>query len=188
MSSESSIIEAVLNGNVEAYSELVHAHQARVRLACLVWLANKEEADDAAQDVFIKAFKALAQFEKNASFLTWILRIADNHCRDKLRTRKSQRTESLDALFTINGEAFERLLSSTEGTERRPYTSDDMDLLVRLFAALSEEDREILALREVEALPYEAIAERLGCSLDAVKGRLKRARHSLLEKCSPYFS
>src|SRR6266700_3653350 len=99
MQSEKEIIEAVVAGDAEAFAGLVRAHQVRIRLSCLVFLANKEEADDAAQDIFIKAFKNLAGFKGEASFETWLLRIADNHCRDLLRTRKTRRTESLDPLL-----------------------------------------------------------------------------------------
>src|SRR5579871_5118969 len=108
MRSEKESIEAVLAGDPEAFAELVRTHQARLRLACLVFLGNREEADDAAQDIFIKAFKALDGFKAESSFLTWLLRIADNHCRDLLRTRTRRRTESLDALLAEKGDAFER--------------------------------------------------------------------------------
>jgi RNA polymerase sigma-70 factor (ECF subfamily) len=181
---EKEIIDAVLGGNAEAFAELVRAHQARVRLTCLVFLGNKDEADDAAQDVFIKAFKGLDRFEGEATFETWVLRIADNHCRDLLRSRKTRRTESIDALLAEKGETFEALLTRSATTGDTPaWSTQDLELLGRLFSALPQEDREILALREVEMLSYEEIALKLHCSLDAVKGRLKRARQTLTEKC-----
>jgi RNA polymerase sigma-70 factor (ECF subfamily) len=181
---EKEIIEAVVSGDLEAFSALVRAHQTRVRLSCLIYLGNKEEADDAAQDVFVKAFKGITGFKGEASFETWLLRIADNHCRDILRTRKSRRMTSLDALLAENGDAMEGLLTRTCRPGETPvYSSDDLELLGRLFSALPQEDREVLALREGENLPYEEIAQRLSCSLDAVKGRLKRARAALSEKC-----
>lgn len=187
MRDEKEIIQAVVHGDAEAFADLVRAHQARVRLACLVWLGNAEEANDSAQDVFIKAFKSLDGFKGEASFLTWILRIADNHCRDVLRTRTTRRAESLDALLAEKGEAFEGLLARSAGAADSPlYTPADLELLGRFFAALPQDDREILALREVEELPYEVIAEKLFCSLDAVKGRLKRARQNLIEKCEKF--
>ncbi len=183
MRTEQEIISAVVGGEVEAFSELVRAHQARVRLACVVRLGSAVEADDAAQDVFVKAFKGLAGFKAEASFETWILRIADNHCRDILRSRTTRRTESLDALLAEKGDTFEALVArSGSEAETRPYSPQDFELLGRLFAALPEDDREILALSEVEGLAYKTIAERLGCSLDAVKGRLKRARQTLIDK------
>lgn len=185
---EKETIEAVLNGDVEAFSGLVRAHQSRVRLVCLTFLGSAAEADDAAQDVFVKAFQALPDFKGDASFGTWIVRIADNYCRDVLRKRTRRRTESLDALLESKGDAFEGLLSRFKTAESPPpYNPDDLELLGRLFAALPEDDREILALSEVEGLTYKEIAEELDCSLDAVKGRLKRARQNLIEKCRKFF-
>ena len=184
---ERDIITAVLQGDVEAFATLVRAHQARVRLACLAFLGNKEEADDAAQDIFVKAFKGLAGFKGEASFETWLLRIADNHCRDLLRSRKTHRTESLDALLAEKRDAFEALITRASGTAETPsYTPQDLELLGRLFAALPQEEREVLVYREVEHLSYEEIAQKLSCTLDAVKGRLKRARAALADKCRPF--
>src|ERR1700759_5323139 len=100
---EQALIQDILNGHTDAYAELVHAHQDRVFLACLVWLANPDEASDAPQDIFLKAFQALDRFKRESSFLTWILRIADNHCRDLLRARQRKFTDSLDALWAEKG-------------------------------------------------------------------------------------
>jgi RNA polymerase sigma-70 factor (ECF subfamily) len=186
MRSETALIGEVLAGNPEAFAELVRVHQARVRLACLVFLTNKEEADDAAQEAFVKAFQSLDRFRGDASFETWILRIAENHCRDLLRSRKSHRIESLDALLAEKGDAVEGFFAK-QGISK-DYSSEDLELLGKLFAALPEDDREILALCEVEKLAYQEIAVRLHCSLDAVKGRLKRARQKLIEKCSKFIS
>jgi RNA polymerase sigma-70 factor (ECF subfamily) len=187
MPDENKVIQAVLEGDVEPFAILVRAHQARLRLSCLVFLGSKEEADDAAQDVFVKAFKSLAGFKGEASFETWLLRIADNHCRDLLRARKTRRTESLDALLAEKGDAFEGLLSrSSTAGEAQALSTQDLELLGRLFSALPQEDREVLALREVGRLSYEEIAQKLSCSLDAVKGRLKRARAALSDKCRPF--
>jgi RNA polymerase sigma-70 factor (ECF subfamily) len=185
---ESAIIAAVRSGDIEAFGSLVRTHQARVRLACLVLLGNAHEADDAAQDVFLKAFKGLQTYRGDSSFETWILKIADHHCLDLLRTRTRRGIESLEALLEERGDAFESFLARSQtSNDVPPYTPEDRHLLGRLFAALPEDDRQVLALREIENLPYEEIAERLSCSLDAVKGRLKRARQTLIDKCRKFF-
>jgi len=188
MENEKAVIEAVLSGDAEAFGDLVRRHQTRIRLVCISFLSNKEEAEDAAQTVFIKAFEALPKFKFDSAFETWIIRIADNHCLDLLRARARRRTESLDALLDEKGDAFDGFLSRFNTADTPPpYTPNELDLVARLFAALPEDDRDILALREMEQLSYEAIAERLHCTLDAVKGRLKRARQNLVEKCRKFF-
>jgi RNA polymerase sigma-70 factor, ECF subfamily len=183
---ESQIIADILSGDFEAYGALVRAHQARVRLACLARLANREEADDAAQEVFVKAFQALPRFKGGSSFLTWILSIADNHCLDLLRLRSRRHAESLDALLEIHKELFEALLSRSTAEEALVYTPEELELIGKLWAAIPPDDRNILMLREMEELSYEEIARRLDCTVDAVKGRLKRARRNLTEKCGGF--
>jgi len=185
---ENSIIDAVRSGDVEAFGILLRAHQTRVRLACLVLLGNEHEADDAAQDVFLKAFKGLEDFRGDSAFGTWILKVAHHHCLDLLRMRTRHSAESLDALLEEKGDAFESLLARSRSDNEVPlHSPEDRQLLGRLFAALPEDDRQILVLSEVEGLAYKEIAEHLSCSLDAVKGRLKRARQTLIEKCRKYF-
>jgi RNA polymerase sigma-70 factor (ECF subfamily) len=183
--SEKVIISKVLSGDVEAFGPIIRAHQARVRLACLVLLGNAPEADDAAQEVFLKAFQRLNTFRGESSFETWCLTIAEHHCLDLLRARTRHKTESLEALLEEKGDAFEGLLQRSRA--EAPRSADDYQLLGRLFSALPEEDRRILALREMEDLSYEEIASRLSCSLDAVKSRLKRARQTLTDKCRKFF-
>ena len=187
MEDEKTVIAVVLAGDAEAFGTLVRTHQAKIRLVCLARLGLRDEADDAAQDVFVKAYKALPAFKGDSSFGTWMVRIADNHCLDILRTRTKHRTQSLEALLEAKGDAFDGLLSRMNAAENPPpYSPVDLELLGRLFAALSQDDREILTLREVEELPYEDIAKQLNCSLDAVKGRLKRARQTLISKCAHF--
>lgn len=177
------LIQTVLDGDVEAFSALVHRHQARVRLLCLIRLGQAEDADDAAQAAFLKGFQNLSRFKKNSSFLTWLLHIAENECIDMLRSKGRRPTESLESLREGAGDAFEHLLRDPQSeAASKTYESDELRLLARLFAALPEADRELLALREIQDMAYEEMAQRLHCSLDAVKGRLKRARQALLEK------
>lgn len=176
---EKEAISAVLNGEAEAFTLLVQTHQARVRLVCLGFLLNVSEAEDAAQDAFIKAYESLGTFKGDSSFSTWISRIASNHCLDILRARKRHQTDSLDALQDAQGDAFEKFLKKIDQTE--VYDREHLELLTQILAALPEEERQILLLREVEEMSYEHIALNLQCSLDAVKGRLKRARARLTE-------
>jgi RNA polymerase sigma-70 factor (ECF subfamily) len=174
---ENETIAAVLAGDVEAYSELVRLHQARVRLVCLALLHNPSEADDAAQEAFLKAYRSLPSFKHQASFGTWISQIAANHCRDLLRKTQRQKTDSLDALIERHGDEFAAFLGTESGAEQD--NDANRRLLGQVFASLDAEDREILLLRELQDLSYEQIASNLRCSLDAVKGRLKRARQRL---------
>lgn len=159
-----------------------------VRQLCLSFLLNSGEADDAAQDVFVKTFTSLNKYRSNVSFHAWICRIASNHCIDLLRKKKRQKTDSLDQILEQRGEqapdsVSQKDLSEDIRVERRQKT----DMAVKVLSTLSQEQRRILVLREVEGLSYEKIAGELECSLDAVKARLRRARLELKEKARHFF-
>lgn len=154
-------------------------YQARVLRLCTALLANATEAEDAAQEAFIKAYRALASFRAQASFSTWLYRIAANHCKDLLRQRARHATESWEALLDAEGEAIHRLFA-TPSDAMLPVES--ADLIERLLQQLSPDDRMIVTLREVEGLSYQEIAKTLACTVDAVKARLRRARQELQEK------
>ena len=175
MQEDSQAIQRIRAGDKEAYAFLVGKHQARIRGFCLWTLGNAAEADDAAQEVFIKAYRGLGGFRGDSGFSTWLHRIAVNHCRDLLRKRGRGVTESWDALREEQGEAAEALAAREEPAALRRG-------LQEVLAQLPEPYRVILVLREAEGMSYDEIAEFLGCSVDAVKARLKRARAELVEK------
>jgi RNA polymerase sigma-70 factor, ECF subfamily len=170
------IIDQVLGGNPEAYAELVRRHQIKVRSLCLSLLANAQEGEDAAQDVFIKAYKSLSNYQGNSRFSTWLYRIAFNHCQDLLRQRSRRKMESWDEIADRGGEKEDIPALALQ------KNAEISDLLQKLLALLPEDYREILLLRETQGLNYQEIADVLDCSLDAVKARLRRARETLQEK------
>jgi len=162
----------------DAYETLVRRYEAKIRRLCASLLSDAAEADDAAQEVFLKAYRSLDRFRADASFSTWLYRIAANHCRDCLRARARAASESWEALVEQQGDRIERLLSAPPGID----TSGEVDLVQRVLDQLSPDYRLILVLREVEGLSYEELAETLHCSLDAVRGRLSRAREDFEQR------
>ncbi len=179
MSDDTDIVQRILAGDHQAYAVLVRKYEASVRGCCLGMLPNPSDADDAAQEVFIKAYHALGSFRGDAAFSTWLYRIAANHCRDLLRRSARHQTESWDALLEQQGDRIEALLSTPPDVE---IPMEQTELMRRVFACLPEQYRTILILREVDGLSYQELAETLACSLDAVKGRLKRARQELADR------
>ena len=153
-------------------------YQARTLRLCTVLLNDPTLAEDAAQEIFLKAYEALPSFRGHATFSTWLYRIASNHCLDLLRKRQRERTESWDALIEESGEEAQPLLSAPQDPKT---TLANTELVQRALAQLSPEYRLILTLREIEGLSYQELTEALHCSLDAVKARLRRARLELLE-------
>ena len=133
-------------------------------------------ADDAAQEVFIKAYQALDRFQGKSALSTWLYRIAVNHCIDMIRKRARQKTESWEALLERDGEKIEALFAEAEPAQS---LDEQKELLTKLLSHLPEKSREMLILREVEGLSYQELAQALNCTQDSVKARLKRTRKEL---------
>ncbi len=171
-------------GERDAYAQLVRAYQERVLRLCASLLSDATLAEDAAQEIFFKAYRALGAFRGTATFSTWLYRIAANHCKDLLRRRARERTDSWDALVEAHGEQIHDLLTPTADATPSPAQAD---LVERVLAHLSPEDRLLLTLREAQGLSYQELAETLHCSVDAIRARLRRARHALHEKLRHLF-
>ncbi|MCH7477084.1 MAG: sigma-70 family RNA polymerase sigma factor [SAR324 cluster bacterium] len=176
---ESEWIEQVLSGRREAFANLVRKHHAKVLRLCRSLLSDPVQAEDAAQEVFIKAYRSLERFHGDASFSTWIYRIASNHCMDFLRKKTRERTESWDALLEREGERIHKFLCEPDRTDQ---ALERAELLDALLSDLSPEYRFALTLRELQGLTYEEIAETMECSVDSVKARLRRARKQISDR------
>ena len=144
--------------------------------SCYLSLLNYTEAEEAAQDVFVKAYLSLSWFKGNSSFSTWLYRITTNHCLDILRKRKRRKNVSLDALVEQEEGWIQKFIAVPCAT----YTGlENRQLLDKILAFLGEKERQILILREMQGLEYQEIADVLGCSAGSVKGRLARAHKQL---------
>jgi RNA polymerase sigma-70 factor (ECF subfamily) len=167
------LVLQVRAGKTEAFAELIRRHHPWVIGLYCTTLDDRTQAEDAAQEVFLKAYRNLPRFQGTSSFSTWLHRIASNHCLDLLRSRSRHKTQSWDELLEAEGESIHRLLSAPPDENR---AREDADLVKRVLAYLSPEYRMILTLREVQGLSYDEIAAAMDCSLDSVKARLRRAR------------
>ncbi len=157
----------------------MRAYQGKVLGLCTSLLRNTAQAEDAAQEIFIKAYQSLRSFRGDSSFSTWLYRIAANHCKDLLRKRSREKTESLDTLVEESNEGLRKSVEPSFDPRDRVVASD---LIERVFSTLSLDERLILTLREVQGLSYGEISATLGCSLDTMKSRLRRARKTFQEK------
>ena len=178
MIQEQELIQKIRSGDVNAYSEIVRAYQAKVLGLCTSLLSDAAQAEDAAQEIFIKTYQSLNSFRGDSTFSTWIYRISANHCKDLLRKRSRQKTESLDALMEGSDDGVSRLFEPS--FDPRP-SAEAAELVNKFLSALSPDERLILTLREGQGLSYQEIAETLRCSIDAVKARLRRARQAVTE-------
>jgi RNA polymerase sigma-70 factor (ECF subfamily) len=176
-SADGELARRAADGDGDAFAELVRRHAPRVRALCAATLGGPGEAEDAAQETFLKAHRALSRYSGEASFGTWLHRIAVNHCLDLLRAAGRRRSDSLEALLEADSAALGRALSEASSAQ----ALEDRDTVERLLGRLNPEQRLALTLREAEGLTYEEIAKAMSCSLDSVKARIRRSRAYLLK-------
>jgi len=175
---EMPLIELARKGDGEAFSQLVRRHETDIRRLATGFLSDPSEAQDAAQEVFIKAYKNLNKFRGDSAFSTWLHQITVNHCRDMLRARKRRGWLPWNSREDDIVPDSESLSTPPDEATRN---SDAGVLLGQLMKGLPEDYRAVLLLRELKGLSYLEIAKTLGISQDAVKARLRRARQTALE-------
>jgi RNA polymerase sigma-70 factor, ECF subfamily len=175
-SDDAALIERIRNGDGSAFEDLVRLYQDRIYNLCRHMLINTHDAEDAAQDTFVKAFRGLRGFRPDASLYTWLYRIAVNTCIDYKRRRV------FSSLFRITSEGEEDLIDSASAapSPERLYESKQAGIgLWKGLAALSDKLRTVIVLKELEELSYEEIADVLDLPLGTVKSRIARAREEL---------
>jgi RNA polymerase sigma-70 factor (ECF subfamily) len=178
------IVERVRNGETDAFEELVRKHGRRVYRSLLGILGNAEEAEDALQDAFLKAFQHLPNFEARSRFSTWLVRIAINTGVQRLRSRKE-----VDSLDEENEEFRPRNIRAWTDTPEEFYSREELRRLVeKEVMKLPVKYRVALMLRDLEELSTEEAAAALGLSIPGLKARVLRGRLMLRESMVPYFS
>lgn len=170
-------------GDKGAFTELVNRYAQRVFRVARHITKNDQDAEDVLQDTFLKAYSRLGQFEGNAKFYTWIVRVAVNEALMRMRRGKNRVTVSLDQeLETSDGAIQRELPAETESPEESLSRTELRESLTQAIDSLSEIYRPVFVLRDVEGLSTEETAEMLNISLPAVKSRLLRARLQLRQK------
>jgi RNA polymerase sigma-70 factor (ECF subfamily) len=181
---ELSLIDRFKNGETSAFEELVLKHQDRIYTVCRHMLGNIHDAEDVAQDTFIKAYHNLKNFKPSASLYTWLYRIAVNTCLDY---RKKPFFESLFKR-SEEGDVYTLEHASDGPSPEKLYEIKQLSFaLQKSMARLSIKLRTVIVLKEIEGLSYEEIADVLETSMGTVKSRISRAREELRESMK-YFT
>jgi RNA polymerase sigma factor (sigma-70 family) len=171
-------------GDEAAFEALVARHEGELYRLCLRLLGNRDDAIEATQETFLRIVRALPRFRGEAAFRTWAWGIALNVCRNRVKTvaaRIAARSESFERESSEGEPVALPIPDAAPNPEARAYGSELRHALQRALVALSVDHREILVLREIEGLDYDALAELLGCAEGTVKSRLARARAALRE-------
>jgi RNA polymerase sigma-70 factor (ECF subfamily) len=183
---EAQMIASILDGDTEQYHDLIRPYERSVYRIALSFMKNESDAEDVAQEAFLKAFRNLAKFRGQAKFSTWLISIALNEARGRLRRQSASRTESLDATSEEGGHVSPALLRDwreipSEALERKEVR----EMLKEAISGLSTIYREVVMLRDVEQLSIEETAAALTISTASVKVRLHRARIMLQKQLAP---
>ena len=184
--SDEALVAATKGGDEQAFEELVLRHRQRVLAVAQRITRSPEDAEDVAQEAFLKAFRNLANFRGESKFSTWLISITLNEARSRLRSKKNVKMESLDEPPDGQGTVTPALLRDwrempSEALERKEVRQ----LLQQAITYLPLIYREVFLLRDVEDLSVNQSAEALGISVASVKVRLHRARIMLQRKLVP---
>lgn len=176
---EAAVIQAVLDGDVNAYEALVKEYEKNVYNLALRMTGNSEDAYDMSQEAFIKAYNSLSAFRGESKFSVWLYRIVSNVCLDFLRSKNRKPTVSLSVENDDGDEVELDIADESNSPELVLERGLTRDAVRRGLAALPDDHREILLLREIQGLSYDEIAEVLGLEAGTVKSRIFRARKKL---------
>lgn len=170
-------LEEARRGSKEAFGKLITAYQSPVFNLAYRMLGNADEAEQAAQEAFIRAWTRLDSYDPAHKFSTWMLSITSNYCIDQLRKRRAQ-------LLSIEGPlpAHPALMSErSDGPESLATSSEREESVQRLLETLPDDYKQAVVLRYWYDMSYEEIAEVMDTSVSAIKSRLFRARRQMAE-------
>jgi RNA polymerase sigma-70 factor (ECF subfamily) len=169
---ERALLASAQQGNTQAFAQLVAAYQMRVFNLCNRMLGDPYEAEDAAQETFLRAFKAIKRYDLDRPFATWLLTIASRYCIDQLRRRRLQ-TFSIEKFLETG------LADPAPGPEASMARVEEQNRMQELLHVLKPADRAAVVMRYWYEFSYEEIAQALSLSVSAIKSRLHRARKEL---------
>ncbi|NLZ92665.1 MAG: sigma-70 family RNA polymerase sigma factor [Firmicutes bacterium] len=178
---ENILISHCQAGDLQAYDKLMQRYEKKVYALCYRMSGNPDDAADLAQESFLKAFRALPSFKKQASFSTWLFRIVTNTCLDERRKQKKRA-----GLISLD-----KPIATEEGEMQRELTADASDPLTEairreaqteiqiLLSKLPPTQRAVIIMRDLQGFSYEEIAASLQINMGTLKSRLNRARSRL---------
>jgi RNA polymerase sigma factor RpoE len=186
-SEEMQLVQRARHGDLRAYDELVKRYQERIYATIYHMTANHEDANDLAQEAFVKAYQALKSFKGGSSFYTWLYRIAVNKTINFLKQRKNRQHMSLNDLdFNAEHDPDLVALISDKTPRREAGLTELQEKLNAALQKLSESHRMAVVLHDVQGLSHEEIAKVMHCNIGTVRSRLFYARQQLQALLADY--
>ena len=180
------MIAAVLAGEIQLYHDLIRPYERSVYVMALSYMKNAADAEDVAQEAFVRAFRKLSSFRAESKFSTWLISITINEARTRLRRQALVRMEPLDQLPDEDKGISPALLRDWREIPSEAVERDEVRVLIqRAVEQLPEIYRQVFLLRDVQELTINETAEALNISIPTVKVRLHRARMMLQKQLAP---
>ena len=177
---EDAIVQRAQQGDLAAYDELVRRYQERIYATLYHMTSNHEDANDLAQEAFIKGYQALKSFKGGSSFYTWVYRIGVNKTLNFLKSRKNRSMMSLNDLdFDAEKDPDLLALISDKTPRRDAVLAELQKKMNEAMLKLSEQHRLVVTMHDVQGLAHEEIAEIMECNVGTVRSRLFYARQQL---------
>lgn len=184
-SEDAELIKAFQAGKKAAFDELVLSHKDKVFNLCYWFVGDYQDANDLAQDVFFKTFKALKNFRFESAFSTWIYRIAVNTCKNRLKSfqyRLKKKFVHLNNTAAAKNNPGVEIADESSSPEIELGRKEKSRLIQTAINSLPTGKKAVVVLRDIEGLSYEEISSVTGFNLGTVKSKLARARQDLREK------
>lgn len=183
---EAQMIASILAGDAQLYHELVRPYERSVYMMALSYMKNEADAEDVAQEAFLKGFRHLAKFRAEAKFSTWLVSITLNEARSRLRREGTVRMESIDQTPEEGGHISPAVLRDWREVPSEALARKEVrQMLQQAIQALPDLYREVFLMRDVEELSILETSEALSISVASVKVRLHRARMMLQKQLAP---
>ena len=185
---DAALMLRVKNGDLEAFEELVQKYKHPIVNVIYRMLHDLEEAEDLAQNVFVRVFQSAERYEVSAKFSTWVFTIARNLCLNEIRRRGRHPAQSLESSQSENEDQPARQYTDTKVfSPPQAFLQRELEQKVQqALGELPEKQRLAIAFCQEDELSYEEIAKVLGCSLPATKSLIHRGRETLKAKLKPY--
>ena len=182
------LVQRVQRGDKTAFDLLVRKYQHKVVKLVTRYLRDPADAEDVAQEAFIKAYRAIPQFRGDSAFYTWLYRIAINTAKNAIVSRdRSPIDFDLDLQNIEESNSMQARLADAETPESLLQTEEIRETVNRAIEALPEDLRTAIVLRELEGLSYEDIAQAMDCPVGTVRSRIFRAREAIDKRLSEVF-
>lgn len=177
---EKDLVERAKSGDIEAFEQLVISCQKKVFNIAYRMIGNYEDANELAQEVFLKAFRSIKKFKGDSLFSTWIYKVTANVCLDEIRKRKKKVVISLDREIEFNdGEVKRQIPDNAPTPDMEAETNELKSAVNESIAQLPDDYKSMIILRDIQGFSYDEISKIVNCPEGTVKSRINRARQAL---------